>query len=288
MAENGYANPAALVSTEWVAQHLGDPTVRLLEVDVDTTAYEKGHIAGAVGIDWTKQLSDRVRRDIPDKAAWEELLGAAGATPETQLVFYGDNNNWFAAYAYWLAKMFGHQKAALMNGGRKKWELEGRELVGEVPTFPRRKYTASGPDLSLRAYMKDVRQLVDAKNGHAMVDVRSPAEFSGEVLAPPGLPETAQRAGHIPGAANVPWAQAANEDGTFKSKEQLEALYAPKGVTPDKEVIAYCRIGERSSHTWFVLKELLGYPKVRNYDGSWTEWGSVIGAPIDNPSAAKA
>lgn len=286
-----YANPTALVSTEWVAQHLGDPAVRLLEVDVDTASYATGHIAGAVGIDWTKQLSDRVRRDIPDRADWERLLGEAGVTRDTVLVFYGDNNNWFAAYAYWLAKMFGHPRAALMNGGRKKWELEGRELVKDVPRFPARRYEASGPDLSLRALMPDVLRLVGkgggGSDGHALVDVRSPAEFNGEVIAPPGMSETAQRAGHIPGAASVPWAQAANEDGTFKSRAQLEALYGVKGVSADKEVVTYCRIGERSSHTWFVLKELLGFDRVRNYDGSWTEWGSVIGAPIDNPAAAK-
>jgi thiosulfate/3-mercaptopyruvate sulfurtransferase len=285
-AGNGYANAAALVSTEWVAQHGNDPNVRLVEVDVDTTAYEQGHIRGAAGWNWQTQLEDRVRRDIPTKEAWEELLGSAGISNDTKIVFYGDNNNWFAAFAYWVAKIYGHKDAALMNGGRKKWELEGRELVKDAPNVQRASYKASEPDWSLRAYQHQVRDYIDA-SGKAMVDVRSPAEFSGEVLAPPGLTETAQRAGHIPSAINVPWLQAANDDGTFKSREELEKVYGGKGVTGDKQVVAYCRIGERSSHTWFVLKELLGYSDVRNYDGSWTEWGSVIGAPIDNPSAAK-
>jgi thiosulfate/3-mercaptopyruvate sulfurtransferase len=213
-------------------------------------------------------------------------MGLCGVGDDTRVVFYGDNNNWFAAFAYWVAKVYGHRDVALMNGGRKKWELEGRELTTDAPDVSQASYSASDPDWSLRAYQNQVREYIDA-TGKALVDVRSPAEFSGEVLAPPGLPETAQRAGHIPGAANVPWAQAANEDGTFKSPAELAALYQGKGVTADKQVVAYCRIGERSSHTWFVLKELLGYPDVRNYDGSWTEWGSVIGAPIDNPSASR-
>jgi thiosulfate/3-mercaptopyruvate sulfurtransferase len=285
--EQSYANPAALISTEWVAQHLNDPNVRLIEVDVDTTAYEQGHIPGAIGWNWTTQLSDRVRRDILSKEAWERLLSEAGVTSDTQIVFYGDNNNWFAAYAYWLAKMYGHERVALMNGGRKKWELEGRAMTTEVRTYPPTNYRAKEPDLSLRAYARDVLEALGEPD-EVLVDVRSPAEFNGEILAPPGLPETAQRAGHIPGAQNVPWGQAVNEDGTFKSPEELRRLYEGKGVTPDKEVIAYCRIGERSSHTWFVLKELLGYPKVRNYDGSWTEWGSMIGVPIENPAAQKA
>jgi thiosulfate/3-mercaptopyruvate sulfurtransferase len=282
----GYANEAALVSTDWVAGHLNDPQVRLIEVDVDTTAYDQGHLPSAVGVNWSTQLTDQIRRDIPSKEAWERLLGQAGVSPDTKIVFYGDNNNWFAAFAYWVAKIYGHQDAALMDGGRKKWELEGRELVQDAPRVQPTTYTAKDPDWSLRAYQQQVREYINAP-GKAMVDVRSPAEFSGEVLAPPGLPETAQRAGHIPSAANVPWAQAANEDGTFKSREELQALYGGKGVTADKQVVAYCRIGERSSHTWFALHEILGYPDVRNYDGSWTEWGSVIGAPIDNPSAAK-
>jgi thiosulfate/3-mercaptopyruvate sulfurtransferase len=286
MATAEQAGTKALVSTQWVADHLDDPNVRLVEVDVDTTAYEQGHIRNAVGWNWQTQLSDRVRRDIPSKEEWEKLLGGSGIGNNTKIVFYGDNNNWFAAFAYWVAKIYGHQDAALMDGGRKKWELEGRELVQDAPRVQPTTYTARNPDWSLRAYQQQVREYINAP-GKAMVDVRSPAEFSGEVLAPPGLPETAQRAGHIPSAANVPWAQAANDDGTFKSREELQALYGGKGVTADKQVVAYCRIGERSSHTWFALHEILGYPDVRNYDGSWTEWGSVIGAPIDNPSAAK-
>jgi thiosulfate/3-mercaptopyruvate sulfurtransferase len=288
MSTAGYANPAALVSTNWVAEHLADPNVRLIEVDVDTSAYDTGHVPGAVGLNWTTQLSDQVRRDIPSKDAWEALMGQCGVSNDTKLVFYGDNNNWFAAYAYWIAKMYGHADVCLMNGGRKKWELEGRETTTDPPSITPTTYRASGPDLSLRAYMRDVMDYVGAAGGKALVDVRSPAEYNGEIIAPPGLPETAQRCGHIPGAANIPWAQAANEDGTFKSVDELRGLYGGKGITGDKDVVAYCRIGERSSHTWFVLRELLGYPKVRNYDGSWTEWGSVIGAPIDNPAAGKA
>jgi thiosulfate/3-mercaptopyruvate sulfurtransferase len=203
-----------------------------------------------------------------------------------KIVFYGDNNNWFAAYAYWVARLYGHTDVALMNGGRKKWEAEGRPLTTEATTVKATKYQAKDLDLTNRAYQKDVLEYVGAEGGKALVDVRSPAEFSGEIIAPPGLPETAQRSGHIPGAANIPWGQAVNDDGTFKSADELKALYAGKGITADKDVVAYCRIGERSSHSWFVLSQLLGFPKVRNYDGSWTEWGSVIGAPIENPAAA--
>jgi thiosulfate/3-mercaptopyruvate sulfurtransferase len=281
-----YANPRALVSTDWVAEHLNDPKVRLIEVDVDTNAYDSGHIPGAVAFNWTSQLSDRVRRDVVDQAGWEKLMSEAGVGQDTQVIFYGDNNNWFAAFAYWIAKMYGHQNVALMNGGRKKWELEGRELTTDAPNVSQTQYKARALDPTYRAYLRDVQGYVEQPGGRGLVDVRSPAEFSGEILAPPGLPETAQRAGHVPGAANIPWAQAANEDGTFKSADELQALYGGKGITSDKQIIAYCRIGERSSHTWFVLKELLGYPNVRNYDGSWTEYGSVVGVPIDNPSAA--
>jgi thiosulfate/3-mercaptopyruvate sulfurtransferase len=280
-----YANPAALVSTDWVAQHMEDANVRLLEVDVDTAAYERGHIEGAVGVNWQSQLGDRVRRDIISPGEWAELLSSAGVTPNTMLVFYGDNNNWFAAFAYWIARMYGHQRAALMNGGRKKWELEGRPVTLEAPHITATKYPAVECDCSLRAYMPDVLKVVESPNGNSLVDVRSPAEFNGEVIAPPGMSETAQRAGHVPGATSIPWAQAANEDGTFKSADELHALYGGKGITADRDVITYCRIGERSSHTWFVLKELLGFPNVRNYDGSWTEYGSSIGVPIENPSA---
>ncbi len=286
-ASNGkYANEAALVSTEWVASHLDDPNVRLVEVDVDTTAYEQGHVRNAVGWNWQTQLGDPVRRDIPGKEDWEKLLSDSGIGNDTKIVFYGDNNNWFATFAYWVAQLYGHKNAALMNGGRKKWELENRELVTDVPQPQRTTYRASEQDTGLRALQHEVRQHIAAPSA-ALVDVRSPAEYNGEVIAPPGMSETAQRAGRIPGAANIPWAQTANEDGTFKSPEQLVALYGPKGIDAQKDIITYCRIGERSSHTWFVLKELLGYPKVRNYDGSWTEWGSMIGAPIENPTAAK-
>jgi thiosulfate/3-mercaptopyruvate sulfurtransferase len=282
-----YANPAALVTTDWVAENLSNPGVRLLEVDVDTAAYGTGHVQGAVGLNWTTQLTDQVVRDIPSKEAWAALLSSAGVTPDTHIVFYGDNNNWFAAYAYWVSKLYGHEKASLMNGGRKKWELENKPLTTDEPSITATSYPVREADLSYRAFLSDVIAVGKGSSNIALVDVRSPAEFSGEVIAPPGMTETAQRAGHVPGAASIPWAQAAAEDGSFKSADDLAALYGGKGVTGDKPTIAYCRIGERSSHTWFVLKELLGYQNVRNYDGSWTEYGSVIGAPIENPSAAK-
>jgi len=275
-----YANPTALVSTDWVAAHQHDADVRLLEVDVDTTAYDRGHIQGAVGLNWTTQLGDPIRRDIPTREAWQRLMADSGVSSGTRVIFYGDNNNWFAAFAYWVAQIYGHSNAALMNGGRKKWELEQRPLTTDPSTSTATAYTAAQPNFGLRAYLKDVLERPAATQ---LVDVRSPAEFSGEIIAPPGLPETAQRCGHIPGAQNVPWVQAANDDGTFKSADQLAQLYGSKGVTGSEAVIAYCRIGERSSHTWFVLKELLGFSNVRNYDGSWTEYGSVIGVPIENP-----
>jgi thiosulfate/3-mercaptopyruvate sulfurtransferase len=276
-----YANPRALVSTAWVTDHLHDSDVRLMEVDVDTSAFERGHIPGAVGLNWTTQLGDPVRRDIPTREAWQKLMGHSGVSNDTRLILYGDNNNWFAAFAYWLARMYGHTNIALMNGGRKKWELEQRPLTTEPSNVAPTTYKPSEPDFGLRAYLKDV---LGRNPAEMLVDVRSPAEFNGEIIAPPGLPETAQRCGHIPGAQSIPWAQAANDDGTFKSADELHQLYGAKGITPDGPVIAYCRIGERSSHTWFVLHELLGYPKVRNYDGSWTEYGSVVGVPIDNPA----
>jgi len=276
-----YANPAALVSTDWVAEHLNDPNVRLIEVDVDITSYAQGHIQGAVGVNWTTQLGDPIRRDIPDKAAFSKLLSDAGVAPDTRVIFYGDNNNWFAAFAYWVSKIYGHENVALMNGGRKKWELEQRPYTTDEPSYSATGYQAKDADLKYRAFLQDV---LHRKEGTALVDVRSPAEFTGEVIAPPGMTETAQRAGHVPGAANIPWAQAANEDGTFKSADELNALYGGKGVTSDKDVIAYCRIGERSSFSWFVLKELLGFSNVKNYDGSWTEYGSVVGVPIENPA----
>ena len=277
---NGYAHPETVVSTEWVAAHQDDPHVRLVEVDVDTTAYEQGHIPGAVALNWKTELQDQVTRDIVSKARLEELLSNLGITPDTTIVLYGDNNNWFGAYAFWLLKVYGHRDVRVMNGGRKKWLDEGRAVTTETPSYPKTQYVAHEPDLSIRIYRDDVRALL-GQDGYALVDVRSPAEFTGEILAPPGLPETAQRGGHIPGAKNIPWSQAVQEDGTFKPVDQLRALYEGKGITGDKNVVAYCRIGERSSHTWFVLKYLLGYENVRNYDGSWTEWGSVIGAPIE-------
>jgi len=276
-----YANPNALVDTEWVAQHGKDPGVKLVEVDVDTSAYRQGHAPGAIGWNWSTQLEDQVRRDIPDQASWEKLLSDSGIKNEDTIIFFGDNNNWFAAFAYWVAKMYGHENVKLMNGGRKKWELEKRDMVTDEPKVTPSQYKAKPFDGSLRALQGQVKENL-GKAQAGLVDVRSPQEFTGEVLAPPGLQETAQRGGHIPGAKNVPWLQAVNEaDGTFKSADELKARYEREGITPDKDIIAYCRIGERSSHTWFALHELLGYPKVRNYDGSWTEWGSMIGQPIE-------
>ena len=277
-----YAHPEVLVSTDWVADHLNDPRVKLVEVDVDTEAYDQGHIKGAAGWNWTTQLNDVVRRDILSQADFERLMSASGIKPEDTLILYGDNNNWFAAFAFWQAKLNGHKDVRLMNGGRKKWaEVDQRETTTETPSVTPASYKAAGRDeAALRALQPDVRSVMD-RGAANLVDVRSPAEFTGEILAPPGLLETAQRGGHIPGAANIPWSKAVNEDGTFKTSDELAALYGGAGVTKDKPTIAYCRIGERSSHTWFVLKYLLGYPEVRNYDGSWTEWGSMVGQPIE-------
>jgi thiosulfate/3-mercaptopyruvate sulfurtransferase len=286
MAE--YAHPEVLVSTQWVADHLNAPKVRLVEVDVDTSAYDQGHIAGAVGWNWQSQLQDNVRRDLIDKATLEKLLGQSGISNDTTIILYGDNNNWFAAYAFWQLKYYGHRDVRLMNGGRKKWVGEKRPLTTDPPKITPAKYHATGPDESLRARKEQVFGLLDRKGTGQLVDVRSVDEFTGKITAPPGMNETAQRGGHIPGAANIPWSQAANEDGTFKSVEQLRALYQGKGVTGQGETIAYCRIGERSSHTWFVLKYLLGFDNVKNYDGSWTEWGNLIGAPIEKEIAAAA
>ena len=280
MAE--YANPDALVETDWLAEHVNDPNVRIIEVDEDTSAYEKGHISGAVGWNWNTDLHSPVGRDYVDQAGLTDLLQRAGVGPDTTVVLYGGNNNWFAAYAYWILKYLGFDNVKLLNGGRKKWELESRELTMDVPDHARTDFTVQGQvNESIRAYRDDVLQRVPQGSG-TFVDVRSPEEFRGEVLAPPHLPqEQAQVPGHIPGAANIPWAKAANDDGTFKSADELKALYDGAGVTGDSEVIAYCRIGERSSHTWFALTELLGFGNVKNYDGSWTEYGSLVGAPVE-------
>ncbi len=282
-----YTHPDVLVSTEWVAAHGDDPNVRLVEVDVDTSAYEKGHIKNAVGWNWTTQLSDNVRRDIPNPKQFEELCASSGISNDTTVVLYGDNNNWFAAFAFWQFKIYGHKDLHLMNGGRRKWELEKKPLTTDAPTITPAEYHAGVPDTSLRARRDNIFQILSGKPA-SLVDVRSPDEFTGKVIAPPGMTETAQRGGHIPGAANIPWSKAVNEDGTFKSYDELAALYESQGVRPDREAVAYCRIGERSSHTWFVLKYLLGFEKVRNYDGSWTEWGNLIEAPIEKGDAKAA
>ncbi len=275
-----YANPEMLVTTDWVASHLNDPNVAIVEVDVDTNAYNEGHVPGALGWNWQTQLCDTLRRDILSESELENLLGTSGINPNTTIILYGDNNNWFAAWALWQLKMYGHSDVRLMDGGRKKWLAEGREVSLDAPQRQPGTYTVNGFNREFRAFQPDVYNTLQ-QDSTVLVDVRSNDEFTGKVLSPPGLPETCQRGGHIPGAANVPWGQACNEDGTFKSAEELSALYGGKGVTPDKDVIAYCRIGERSSHTWFALKYLLGYPNVRNYDGSWTEWGNMVATPVE-------
>ena len=271
-----------LVSTDWVAEHAQDANVRVVEVDVDTTAYDQGHVPGSAGWNWTTELCDTLVRDIVPKQKLEALLAKSGIDNTTTIVLYGDNNNWFAAWAFWQLKIYGHQDVRIMNGGRKKWVAEGRELSTERTTFPAKAYTAKTADNSLRAFLPEVQKALTSKS-HALVDVRGPQEFTGEILAPPGLPETCQRGGHIPGAKNIPWAKACNDDGTFKSVDELKALYGAQGITADQPVIAYCRIGERSSHTWFVLKHLLGFNDVQNYDGSWTEWGNLVGASVEKP-----
>ena len=275
-----YAHPEVLVSTEWVAARSKDPGIRLVEVDVDTTSYDQGHIPGALAWNWQTELQDAIRRDLAEPRAFEELLGKAGISPDTTIVLYGDNNNWFAAWAFWQLKYYGHEKALIMNGGRKKWLEEKRPLTAEKPSYPATTYKVKTSNASIRAKRDHVFAALDNRTAK-LVDVRSVDEYTGKIIAPPGMTETAQRAGHIPGAANIPWSQAVNEDGTFKSADALKQLYSSKGITGDTEVIAYCRIGERSSHTWFVLRYLLGFEKVRNYDGSWTEWGNLIGAPIE-------
>ncbi len=277
------AHPESIVETDWVAEHLNDDNVAVVEVDVDTEAYAQGHIPGAIGWNWTTQLNDTLRRDVLSREEMQRLLGQSGITRRTTIVLYGDNNNWFATYAFWQIKMYGHKRLTVMNGGRQKWIDEGRELTTKVSTPTPRIYRAPNPDPSLRATRDYMLELAWTDNNVGLVDVRAPAEYSGELLAPPNLPqEGSQRGGHIPGAANVPWASAVNEsDGTFKSVEELREIYGSKGITGDREIVAYCRIGERSSHTWFVLSQILGYGKVRNYDGSWTEYGSIVGAPIE-------
>ncbi|MDB5298804.1 MAG: Rhodanese domain protein [Phycisphaerales bacterium] len=276
-----YTHPDVLVDTNWVAGHLNDPKVKLIEVDVDTASYEKGHVPSAIGWNWQTDLNDNVRRDIIDPRSFAELNRRAGINPDDTVVFYGDNNNWFAAWALWQFKYHGHKDARLMNGGRKKWELEKRPLTADATKLPPvSNYPIPASDESIRAYRREVEDVV-GRNQVNLVDVRSPDEFTGKIIAPPGMSETAQRAGHIPGAKNIPWAKTANEDGTFKSADELKKLYAAAGVDFGKPTIAYCRIGERSSHTWFVLKYLLGVNNVKNYDGSWTEWGNLVGAPIE-------
>ena len=281
MGSNGHiANPDSLVTTDWAVEHLNDPGVRFVEVDVDTSAYEKGHLPGAVGWNWRNDLQAKPARDIAQKEQLEQLLSKSGIGPETTVVLYGDNNNWLAAYAYWTLKYYGLDNVKLVNGGRVKLEAEGRQFTTDVPSPAAASFKFSGgTNEAIRAYRDDVAERI-GKAG--LVDVRSPGEYSGELLAPENLPqEGAQRGGHIPTAKNIPWAKAVKEDGTFKDVAELKELYGAQGITGDRETIAYCRIGERSAHTWFVLTEILGYPNVRNYDGSWTEWGSLIKAPIE-------
>ncbi|HIL30957.1 MAG TPA: sulfurtransferase [Dehalococcoidia bacterium] len=279
MAE--YAHPESIVTTDWVSEHGSDANVRLVEVDVDTAAYDAGHIAGAVGWNWKSELQQTLSRDLVTKEGMEQLLGSAGIDNGTTVVLYGDNNNWFAAWAFWQMKYYGHDDVKLMNGGRAKWEAEGKPLTTDAANHGSKSYNAKAANEDIRAYRDQVLSKVNASS-ISLVDVRAPAEYSGELLAPEALPqEGAQRGGHIPSAANVPWGQAVAEDGTFKSADDLQALYGGKGIDGSKETIAYCRIGERSSHTWFVLTQLLGHTNVRNYDGSWTEWGSIVGAPIE-------
>jgi thiosulfate/3-mercaptopyruvate sulfurtransferase len=279
-----YAHPEVLVDTQWVEGHVKDSKVRIAEVDYDPKAnYQLGHVPGAVLFDWRQDINDPVSRNVLSKQAYEDLLQRAGVNNDTTLVLYGDFNNWFAAFAFWVFKYYGFKDVRIMNGGRKKWLEEDREVNKDIPNYPKGNLKATDPDKNIRVFLDEVKQSLDAKDRIRMVDVRSPKEFTGEILAPPEYPtEHAQRGGHIPGAENIPWAQAVNDkDGTFKSADELKKLYESKEITPDKEIIAYCRIGERSSHTWFVLKYLLGYPNVKNYDGSWTEWGNMIANPIE-------
>ncbi len=279
---SSYAHPEVLVSTQWVAEHLNDPGIRIVESDEDVLLYDAGHIPGAVKIDWVQDLNDPVRRDYLQRQDFERLMSEKGIANDTTVVFYGDKNNWWACYAFWVFQLFGHTRAKIMNGGRQKWIEEGRPLTKEVPQYPRTTYRApERADYKIRAFRDQVLQHV--LNRRPLVDVRSPGEYTGELLHMPNYPqEGALRGGHIPGAKNIPWSRAVNPDGTFKSAEELRQIYEQEhGLSPDQDIIAYCRIGERSSHTWFVLTYLLGYPNVRNYDGSWTEWGNLVGMPIE-------
>jgi thiosulfate/3-mercaptopyruvate sulfurtransferase len=283
MVENGYAKPV-LVTTEWLVEHLNDGSVVVAEVDENPDLYEEGHISGAVKLHWRDDLQDPVERDVVDKETFERLLGERGIGNDTSIILYGDKNNWFAAYAYWYLKVYGHNDVRILDGGRQKWIDEGRELTTDVPSPEAKAYAARERDDSIRAYRDQVKDWL-GESSRALVDVRSPGEYAGDLIAPPGYEqEGAQRGGHIPTAASIPWASAVRDDGTFKSADELRELYGGKGITPDKEVTAYCRIGERSAHTWFVLRELLGFERVRNYDGSWTEWGNLVDVPIEKGS----
>jgi thiosulfate/3-mercaptopyruvate sulfurtransferase len=284
MSATSYVHPEVLADTQWTEEQIKDSKVRIAEVDYDPKAnYQLGHVPGAVLFDWRQDINDPISRNVLSKQACEDLLQRAGVNNDSTLVLYGDFNNWFAAFAFWVFKYYGFKDIRIMNGGRKKWLEEDREISKDIPNYPKGNFKASDPDKNIRVFLNEVKHALDTKDRIKMVDVRSPKEFTGEILAPPEYPtEHAQRGGHIPGAENIPWAQAVNDkDGTFKSADELRKLYDSKGITPDKEIIAYCRIGERSSHTWFVLQYLLGYPDVKNYDGSWTEWGNMIANPIE-------